>query len=197
MPNRTLTTLSFACALSAWAATPAPAAQPAAPTFEVNVERVAGTDSAHGGKVYRIAASGTVTAAPSVAWRTLTDYDHLADFVPDLQSARVLSRDGDKVVVEQLGTARFLFFSQPIHLVVRVHEQAPDRIDIGLVEGDMKVYRAGWTLVPLAGDGGTKVVYNAVIEPDFFVPAMVGTRLVKSDIGRMMAAVLARIERQK
>jgi ribosome-associated toxin RatA of RatAB toxin-antitoxin module len=188
MPNRTLTTLLFACALPAWGA----------PTFDVNVERVAGTNGGtDGGKVYRIAASGTVAAAPSVAWRTLTDYGHLADFVPNLDSARVLSRNGDKIVVEQLGTARFLFFSQPIHLVVQVHEQPPDRIDIGLVEGDMKVYRASWQLVPSASDGGTKVVYNATIEPKFYVPAMVGTRLVKQDITGMMAAVLERIERQK
>jgi ribosome-associated toxin RatA of RatAB toxin-antitoxin module len=156
--------------------------------------RVAGAD---GGRVYRIAASGTVAAAPAAVWRTLTDYGRLADFVPDLQSARVLSRDGDKVVLEQLGTARFLFFSQPIRLVVQVHEQAPNRIDIGLVEGDMKVYRASWALAPLAGGAGTKVSYHAAIEPAFYVPGMVGTRLVRQDIARMMAAVLSRMERQE
>jgi ribosome-associated toxin RatA of RatAB toxin-antitoxin module len=163
MPNRILNMLLLPISAAAWGAAPA-AAQPEAPAVAVQVERVDGTD---GGKVYRIAASGTVTAAPDAVWRTLTDYNHLADFVPDLQSARVVSRDGDKVVVKQLGMARFLFFRQPIRLVVQVHEQLPDRIDIGLVEGDMKTYRASWELAPLAGDAGTKVVYNAVIEPKF------------------------------
>jgi hypothetical protein len=81
--------------------------------------------------------------------------------------------------------------------VVQVHEQLLDRIDIGLVEGDMKTYRASWELAPLAGDAGTKVMYNAVIEPKFYVPAMIGAKLVRQDIAEMMAAVLARMKRQK
>lgn len=192
MPNRTLNMLLL-CALPAWGAAPA-AAQRGAPAVAVQVERVAGDG---GGKVYRIASSGTVAAAPATVWRTLTDYDRLAEFVPDLDSARVVSRNGDKVVVEQLGKASFLFFSQPIGLVVQVHEQAPDRIDIGLVEGNMKVYRASWELTPLPGAAGTKVVYKAAIEPAFYVPAMVGTALVRKDIARMMGAVLSRMERRE
>jgi carbon monoxide dehydrogenase subunit G len=191
----------LACALPAWAAAPAPGPS-LAPAVDVRVERVAGTE---GGKVYRIGASGAVAATPAAAWRTLTDYAHLADFVPGLTRARVVSRDGDTVIVEQQGTASFLIFSQPIRLVVRVHEQmreqmreqAPSRIDIGLVEGDMKVYRASWELVPQPGGTGTKVVYYAAIEPQFYVPAMIGTTLVRKDIARMMAAVLSRMERQE
>lgn len=187
--------LLLVCALPAGAAAPA---QPAVPAFDVSVERIAGgAGGAGGGRVYRIAASGTVAAAPAAVWRTLTDYGRLADFVPDLKSVRVLSRDGDKAIVEQLGTARFLFFSQPIRLVVQVHEQAPNRIDIGLVEGDMKVYHASWELASLAGGAGTKVIYNAAIEPAFYVPGIVGTRLVRQDIARMMAALLSRMERQE
>jgi ribosome-associated toxin RatA of RatAB toxin-antitoxin module len=141
------------CALSAWGAAPV-AAQPGAPRFELNVERV---DGAEGNQVYQITSSGTVAATPAVVWRILTDYNHLADYLPNLKSARVVSRDGDSLIVEQLGTARFLFFSRTIRLVVQVHERAPDRIDISLVDGDMKVYRASWELSPVAGATGTRV----------------------------------------
>lgn len=185
--------LLLGCALSAWGTVPA-AAQPGAPRFELNVERVDGTD---GDKVYRIASSGTVAAPPTVVWRILTDYDHLADYLPNLKSTRVVSRNGDKVIVEQVGTARFLFFSQPIRLLVQVHERAPDRIDVSLIDGDMKVYRASWELSPLAGATGTRVVYNATIVPKFDVPGIVGTGAVRKDIARMMAAVLLRLDRQE
>lgn len=190
--------LLLGCALSAGFSAPA-AAQPGAPRFELNVERVAG---AEGDKVYRIASSGTVAAAPALVWRILTDYEHLADYLPNLTSARVLSRDGDTVILEQLGTARFLFFSRPIRVVVQVHERAPDRIDVSLVEGDMKVYRARWELIPVSGAGGaggaggTRLVYNATIVPKFGVPGFVGTNAVRKDIARMMAAVLQRLDRQ-
>lgn len=183
-------TLLLACALS-FAGAARAAAPPGMPAPAVNVERVEGAD---GGKVYQITANGTVAAPQAVAWRVLTDYAHLADFVPDLKSARVISRDGDKVVVEQQGAARFLFFNRDIRLVVQVHERPPDRIDVSLVDGDMKVYQCGWELVALA-DGGTRVLYRATIAPKFYVPGIVGTPLVRADIARMMAAVLSRMDR--
>jgi len=191
MLRRISNMLLLGCALSAWGTGPV-AAQPGAPRFELNVERV---DGAEGDRLYQIASSGTVAAAPAVVWRILTDYKHLADYLPNLKSARVVSRDGDKVIVEQLGTARFLFFSQTIRLLVQVHERAPDRIDISLIDGDMKVYRASWELSPVVGATGTRVVYNATIAPKFHVPGIVGTNVVRKDIARMMAAVLSRLDR--
>jgi ribosome-associated toxin RatA of RatAB toxin-antitoxin module len=192
MVNRLLTTLLLGYACSAWSASASPA-QPAVPLLDLTVRHADGAD---GGKAYRIAANGTVAAAPALAWHVLTDYDHLAEFVPDLKSARVLGRDGDKVIVEQVGAARFLVFSRDIRLVVLVHEQAPNKIDISLVEGDMKVYRCSWELVPL-DSGGTRVLYRAAIEPAFYVPEMIGTNLVRKDIARMMTAVLLRMERDR
>lgn len=192
MLNRILTTLLLGCACSIWsaAATPAP---PAAPALNLTVSQA---DGANGGKAYQIAASGTVAAAQAVAWRILTDYEHLADYVPDLKSARVLARDGDKVIVEQVGAARFLMFSRAIRLVVLVHEQAPNKIEVSLIDGDMKAYRCSWELIPLDG-GGTRVLYRAAIEPAFYVPAMIGTSLVRKDIANMLTAVLRRMDRDK
>jgi ribosome-associated toxin RatA of RatAB toxin-antitoxin module len=181
------------CTLSAWGAAPA-AAQAGEPRFELHVERV---DGAEGARLYHITSSGTVAATPAVVWRILTDYNHLADYLPNLNSTRVVSRDGDTIIVEQLGTARFLFFSHAIRLVVQVHERAPDRIDISLVDGDMKVYRATWQLSAVAGAAGTRVDYNATIEPKFDVPGIVGTNVVRKDIAKMMAAVFVRLERQE
>lgn len=174
--------LPFALAVPAWGA--------AAP-LALSVERVEGAD---GVKVYQIASSGTVAAAPAAVWRILTDYEHMADYVPDLQSARVLSRDGNRVVLEQQGGVQFLFFSRAIHLVVLVREQAPNKIDVSLVDGDMKVYRASWDLRASAS-GGTQIVYRAAIAPNFYVPALVGTSIVRKDIANMMRAVLQRLDR--
>jgi ribosome-associated toxin RatA of RatAB toxin-antitoxin module len=184
MLKRLFTALLVACAIPGWGT--------AAPAMELNVEKTSGAD---GSAVYQIASSGTVAAAPTAVWRILTDYDHMADFVPDLASARVLSRSGDKVIVEQLGAARFLFISHAIRLVVQVHEQSPSRLDVSLVEGDMKLYRCSWELVPVPGGAGTRVLYTATIAPKFYVPGIVGASLVRKDIAKMMAAVLARLDR--
>lgn len=81
--------------------------------------------------------------------------------------------------------------------MVQVQEQAPNRIGISLIEGDTKVYRASWVVIPLAGSAGTRVQYKATIEPKFYVPEMVGESMVTKDISTMMAAVLLRLDRQK
>lgn len=196
MPYRILNMLLLWCVLPVWASAPA-AAQPREPRFELNVERV---DGAEGDKAYQVTSSGTVQATPALVWRVLTDYDHLADYLPNLKSTRVVSRTGGKVILEQVGAARFLFFSQTIRLVVQVDERTPDRIDIELIEGDMKAFRARWELSPLAGatgTTGTRVAYSATIVPKFDVPGIIGTSVVRKDIARMMAAVLSRVDRQQ
>jgi ribosome-associated toxin RatA of RatAB toxin-antitoxin module len=182
MIARTFLSLLLTCALPAMAQRPA---------LEVNVQRVNTGD----GRVYEVNARGEVAAAPAAVWRILTDYEHMAEFVPDLHSARVLSRSGDQVVIEQVGVAHFLFFRRAIHLVVQAREQPISQIDISLVDGDMKVYRCSWRLVPVPETGGTRVIYSGALAPKFYVPGMLGSSMIRSDIEKMMGAVLQRLDR--
>jgi ribosome-associated toxin RatA of RatAB toxin-antitoxin module len=161
--------------------------------LEVTVERHK-TDS---GNVYEVNARGEVAAAPDAVWRILTDYERMPEFVPDLHTTKVLSRGGDQAVLEQTGTAHLLFFRRGIHLVVQVHEQPVSQIDVSLVDGDMKVYQCTWRLIPKPETGGTRVVYSGKMAPKFYVPGMLGSTMIRSDIERMMAAVLARLDRPR
>ena len=182
MTARLILCLLLACALPAVARPPA---------VDVSVARI-DTDA---GRVYQVTAGGEVAASPADVWRILTDYDRMAEFVPDMHSARVLSRSGDTAVVEQLGVAHFLFFRRAIRLVVQVREQPISQIDISLVDGDMKVYNCTWKLVPVPDTGGTRVIYSGALAPKFYVPGMLGSNLIRADIARMMTAVLARLDR--
>jgi ribosome-associated toxin RatA of RatAB toxin-antitoxin module len=159
--------------------------------LEVRVERHH-TDS---GNVYEVNARGEVAAAPDAVWRILTDYERMPEFVPDLHSTKVLSRSGDEAVLEQTGTARLLFFRRAIHLVVRVREQPVAQIEVSLVDGDMKVYHCTWRLIAVPETGGTRVLYSGRMAPKFYVPGLLGAGIIRADIERMMAAVLARLDR--
>lgn len=162
------------------------------PKLEVSVNRVK-IDSLH---LYEVHASGTVNASLPSVWHTLTTYDRMEEFVPDLASCRVLSRNGNEVIIEQFGTARFLFMSRSIHLVVRATEQPMSSIDIALVSGDMRHYEARWELIPIPETGGTRVVYSGRLMPNFYVPGILGTNIIRGDVERMMNAVLTHLERQ-
>ncbi|WP_395403824.1 SRPBCC family protein [Pseudoduganella sp. UC29_106] len=161
------------------------------PKLEVSVNRV-NVDAVH---MYEVNASGTVQASLPAVWRTLTSYDRMEEFVPDMASCRVLSRNGNEVIIEQFGTARFLFMSRSIHLIVRATEQPMQAIDIALISGDMKHYEARWELVPVPETGGTRVLYTGRLVPNFYVPGILGTNIIRGDIERMMGAVLAHLDK--
>ena len=162
------------------------------PKLEVSVNRVE-LDAL---RMYEVDATGTVAAPLTKVWRILTGYERMAEFVPDLESCKVLSRNGNEVIIEQFGVARFLFMSKSIHLVVRATEQPMSSIDISLISGDMKHYESHWELIPVPETGGTKVVYSGKLIPNFYVPGILGAKMIRGDIERMMGAVLARLDRR-
>ncbi|WUR13466.1 SRPBCC family protein [[Empedobacter] haloabium] len=161
------------------------------PKLQVSVKRIT-QDALH---MYEVDANGTVQAPLPTVWRILTGYDRMEEFVPDLVSCRVLSRNGNEVIIEQFGTARFLFMSRSIHLIVRATEQPMSSIDIDLISGDMKHYESRWELVPVPETGGTRVIYTGRMMPNFYVPGILGTNIIRGDIERMMGAVLARLDK--
>jgi ribosome-associated toxin RatA of RatAB toxin-antitoxin module len=160
------------------------------PKLEVSVKRV----DVEGHNQFEVSATGTVQASVPVVWKILTTYERHPEFVPDLQSARLLSRNGNRAVLEQFGQAHFLFFKRDIRLVVNLLEEPMRSIDIDLVEGDMKVYQCRWEITPQPDNGGTRITYSGKMVPKFYVPGMLGSNIIRSDIERMMAAVLARID---
>ncbi|MFS2005824.1 SRPBCC family protein [Duganella sp. CT11-25] len=162
------------------------------PKLEVSVNRV-NLDAVH---MYEVDATGTVAAPLPKVWRILTSYERMAEFVPDMESCKILSRNGNEVILEQFGVARFLFMSKTIHLIVRATEQPMSSIDIALISGDMKHYESHWELIPVPETGGTKIVYSGKMIPNFYVPGILGSKMIRSDIERMMNAVLTRIDRR-
>jgi ribosome-associated toxin RatA of RatAB toxin-antitoxin module len=162
------------------------------PKLEVSVNRV-DADAQH---MYEVDATATVAAPLPKVWRILTGYERMSEFVPDLESCKVLSRNGNEVIIEQFGVARFLFMAKAIHLIVRATEQPMSSIDISLISGDMKHYESKWELIPVPETGGTKIVYSGRLVPNFYVPGILGAKMIRNDIEHMMSAVVARIERR-
>ena len=144
--------------------------------------------------MFEVTASGTVKATPATVWKVLTDYEAMPDFVPDLDKTKVISRAGNKVLIEQAGMARFLFLSRSIELVVHASEEPISSIDIKLVSGDMKVYSCRWEMTPVPETGGTRISYTGKMVPKFYVPGMLGANVIRRDIERMMKAVLERLD---
>lgn len=182
--------LLLLCAMTSSTSALAQAPRLEAPKLKVDVRRI----EVDGQRMYEVDASGTVQAPPASVWKTLTTYERMSEFVPDMSSCRVLSRNGNEVIIEQQGVARFLFMNHAIHLVVRATETPLSAINIDLISGDMRHYEASWNLYPIPETGGTRIVFNSRLMPGFYVPGMLGPTMIRGDIERMMGAVLARID---
>lgn len=147
---------------------------------------------------FQLNASGFVRVTPRQAWRVLTDYEHLSEFVPDLLRSTVLSRGEREATVEQVSRAGFLFLSHTVRMVVHIEERPFSVIDVALVAGDLRHYHAHWTLAAAtrAGTRGTLITYAGELEPDFYLPLLIGQPLVQAQVQRMVAAVMTEIERR-
>ena len=157
----------------------------------VDVKRVE-----HQGRAqFDISASGSVKAPLAQVWKVLTSYERMPEYVPDMISNRVVSRQGNRVLLDQQGRARFLFFQRDIRVKVEVLEEPTSAIDVNLVSGDMEAYRCRWELAPQA-DGSTRIQYRGSVVPKFYVPGMLGVPLIRSDVRAMLRAVFDHIEQE-
>lgn len=164
--------------------------------LDVDVRR---TPTSEGGsRAYVLQANGFVRATLPQVWRVLADYEHHPGFVPNLLSARIISRTDGDIVLEQIGRVGFLFVKRDIRLVVRITEHPMTAIDITLVSGDMKQYESHWKLTASSKDGvdGTRIVYSATMAPDFFVPPLIGPSMIQQDVRNMMEATMTEIEKR-
>lgn len=146
--------------------------------------------------VFTVTAGMTVNAPIERAWQVLTDYDHLADFIPNLTSSRSIARNGRTSIVSQEGFGQFLFIKQQIHLLVRVEETPRSAIAVTMVKGNMHEYRADWALTAVDA-GTTRIDYSATIAPMFYVPSLFGAALMKSDLRAMLSAVAKEMASRK
>lgn len=148
---------------------------------------------------FDVRAQVRVRASATRAWQVLTDYERLASFVPDLQSSTRLPWPGaaaGNYLVEQHAVARLLFLRQPITLVLQVHEQPMSLIDMSLQSGNMRKYQARWELLPQDVSQEVLLRYSGLIAPDFYVPGLFASTLMRRDLAAMLSAVAAEIEKK-
>ena len=146
------------------------------------------------GDFITVKAQAELRANPGVAWEVLTDYDHLARFIPDMYSSRVLRREAGGVVVEQKGEFGFLFLRQPIEVTMAVSEEPQQRVLARAIAGNMKDLEGLYELQPL--ETGIRLRYHGRFVPDFFLPPLIGMPMVRRSLERRFRAMVEEIERR-
>jgi ribosome-associated toxin RatA of RatAB toxin-antitoxin module len=122
----------------------------------------------------KISASIWIPQSVEQLWNILTDYNHLADFIPNLESSRCLdTTEGDRIRIEQIGAECLFNLKFCARVVLDMLETFPHRIDFTMVEGDFRSFEGNWQLHPEMdeeGRPGTRLEYTVVIQPTHLMP---------------------------
>src|SRR5438445_13820847 len=115
------------------------------------------------GEYITVKASALMQVDARIAWEVLSDYDNLAQFIPDMKSSRVVSRSGNRVQVEQKGEFGFFFYRQPVDVTLEVLEQPQRRIVARRIAGNIREMETRYELGPLAA--GARFDYSEISIP--------------------------------
>ena len=147
------------------------------------------------GDSFEVEAVAEIEADVIDAWNVLTDYDRLAEFIPGMQESRVVSRTGSSVVIDQRGEASLLFFTFPMSVRLAIEEYPHDRIVSTAISGNFKEMHGVYLLE--ARDIGLRLRYEGSFTPEFGVPPLVGTMVVRSMVERRFNAMVREIEKTR
>ena len=140
-------------------------------------------------------ARADIDATAADAWRVLTDYDRLAEFIPGVSESRVVSREGSWALVELRGEASWLFFTFPMHVRLAIAEFPYDRIESNAIGGSFRQMHGVYFLRTIPG--GIELRYEGSFTPDFVVPPLIGTLLIRSRLEKRFRALVREIERRQ
>jgi ribosome-associated toxin RatA of RatAB toxin-antitoxin module len=140
----------------------------------------------------RISAEIWLPHALDDIWQLLTDYDRLAEFIPNLDQSRVIpSPDASTTRIEQIGAECFMTIRFCARVVLDMAESFPHRIDFQMVEGDFRNFAGSWQLQPHTREGqpGTQLCYTVQVEPTRLMPIGLIERHLRKNLAVNLAAI--------
>ena len=183
---RSLVLLAAAGALSVLSAR---AAAPADGDTDIDVR------ASKDGEIVVVDVDMTVRATQDEVWSVLTDYDHMAEFVGNLQSSAVIARTGNTLDVVQKGTARYGLLSFPFETVRRVMLTPRREIRSRIMTGDM----TGSEIVTrIDADGPiTRVRVRSRYVPTLWIPPLIGTSVIASETRKQWSTLREEVLRRR
>lgn len=153
------------------------------------------TDRAEG-RERQISARIQIPHPAEQIWEILTDYDHLADFIPNLAQSQRIAHPQGGIRIEQIGTQALLKIKFCARVVLDMVEQFPHRLDFQMVEGDFKSFSGSWILQPiaLADCVGTELCYTISVLPPRTMPVGLIERRLKSGLVINLSAIRQRAD---
>ena len=135
-----------------------------------------------------------VAVVPALALEVLTDFEHMAAFVPNLLSSRVVSHDGNIYRIAQQGKASFGPFSFSFESERRIELHPDGRLISQALSGSTKYMRS--ELVVQGSAGGTSLNYHIEVTPERWLPSTFGTSFMRHELAEQFTALAHEMEQR-
>lgn len=147
---------------------------------------------------YELYANTFLAASPSDIYSVLLEYedDKFQRISSVYKESGYLDPESDGTpIVYTLMEGCILFYCLSMRRTERLEKEEFNYIRTITIpeKSDFKYSRSEWTFAP--ADGGTRMTYTLVMEPDFFVPPIVGPYILKRILRSGGSRVISRIER--
>lgn len=153
-------------------------------------------DVDHEGKTYSLYAETLLDASPEAITAVLLDYERFGRISSVYKEYGYLDPlpDGTPVVYTRMEGC-LLFYCKSMTRVERLEAASPGHIRTVTLpdRSDFKRSISEWTLKQEAA--GTRMIYTLEMEPDFFVPPLIGPPILKRTLRRGGGDAIDRIER--
>ncbi|CAN6302868.1 unnamed protein product [Urochloa humidicola] len=169
----------------------------------------AGARAAHGVKCdvdvvswreRRVLASVAVAADVDTLWQVITDYERLADFIPNLvHSGRIPCPHEGRIWLEQRGLQQALYWHIEARVVLDLQE-VPDSVNgrelhFSMVDGDFKQFEGKWSIWSGPRSSSAILLYEVNVIPRFNFPAIFPEKIIRSDLPVNLRALACRAEK--
>lgn len=135
------------------------------------------------GDTFYVRARASVAVDPRIAWDTITDYEHMRDFLPNIERSKVIARSGTRMTVEHVGQFPLFFFDVPVRVRLVVVQQPFERIvarsEPGEVDGAPQTLRSfmgryDLAVISIERRAGVRLEYESQFELAEPLPPIIG-----------------------
>ncbi|BAT79259.1 hypothetical protein LR48_Vigan04g141700 [Vigna angularis] len=148
----------------------------------------------------RVNAQITVDADTESVWDALTDYERLADFIPNLVwSGRIPCPYPGRIWLEQRGFQRAMYWHIEARVVLDLREVINSEWDrelhFSMVDGDFKKFDGKWSVKSGTRSSTAILSYEVNVIPRLNFPAIFLERIIRSDLPVNLRALAYRAEK--
>lgn len=152
-------------------------------------------DVAHDGDAYVVTVQVYAPVNRTIAWDVLTDFTHMAGWVPNLQQSVVVKPGDRQLTIEQRGTAKFGGVGFSYTSVREIVLDPQTTIRSTQVKGSMRRQESLMTLSP-EGDG-TRMQYRLELVPSLLASAALSQDRLKQEIEDQFTAIVGEMSKRK